>query len=440
MPAQPLSDRRRLLWAPSAVIVCGLLPAQPVCGQDYVTPNNVTHTEQASEETLKQSAGRTALRVFGLDVFPRAAVTATYDDNLLITDSNQLSDVEWSISPGLTVAAGDVSLYLPGSATLGEIRNLMNYSLVDDTSKPERYVAAEYAPSLNFFTDHTQYNDVDHNAGLSAAYHFARLATGLDADYSHLAVKDNDVGDRVTRDLLVTRWRNRYEWTDRSAVEVNCRYTRLDYEQKTFQGYDEFRNEDWFDRKLGARLEVGPGMVFGFVYPQLSPNQTFQQGLVRAIYLLTGKLSVRAQGGVEWRHYETGQSSTLDPAFDVEFIYQPRQATTITLSAHQLTEPSYGTDYNYRIYGFTAGVEQQLSGSLDAELIGGYEHVDYIQLAGGPAQNRSDDTYTIQANLGYEFNSHLKAALFFNRIGDESTVSRYTYANNMAGMRISWRY
>lgn len=425
----------------SILLFGGALWFHPSRGQNYLTPDDVMlHTEEASAEALKQSAGKTTLRLFGLDVFPRVALRTMYDDNLVITSSNKLSDVEWTISPSITMAAGDVSLYLPGSVTLGQIRNLLNYSLLDDAAKPERYVGADYTPSVNLFADHDQFDNVDHTAGFSGGYSFARLITGMDADYSRIAVKDNSVGDRVTREMVQATWRNRYEWTDRSAVEINCHYDRLSYENLTYQGYDEFRNEDWFDRKLGARLETGVGLAFGFVYPQFSPDQTYQQAYLRAIYRLTGKLYARARAGAEWRQYGSGNGSTLDPAFEIEVIYQPRQTTTITLAGHQRSAPSFGADYNYEIYGFTAGVAQQLTGSLDAELICGYEHVDYVRFTAGPSANRIDDVFTIRANLGYEFNTHLKAVLFFTHDRDESSLSRYAYANNVAGIRISWRY
>ncbi|HLP78568.1 MAG TPA: surface lipoprotein assembly modifier [Candidatus Paceibacterota bacterium] len=409
--------------------------------QSYLTPDDVAlRGERASEETLKQSAGKTSLRALGLDVFPRATVTAFYDDNLLITATNRLSDVEWTLSPGLTLAAGDVSLYLPGSVRLSQIRNLLNYSLLDDDARPQRYVGFDYSPSVNLFARHDRFNNVDHTVGLSAGYTFSRLITGLDVDYTRIAVKDSGIGDRVTREMTAAKWRNRYEWTDRSAIAMNCEYSRLRYVNGTYQGYDEFRNEDWFDRKMGARLEVGLGGAFGFVYPERSPDQTYQQAFVRGLYRLTGKLNVRARVGAEWREYGGGSEDTLDPSFDLAAIYQPQHSTTFTLAGHQRTAPSFGVDYNYQIFGVTAGVAQQLTGALDGELIVNYEHIDYVQLTAGADEDRKDDYIALQARLGYEFNTHLKAMLFYNWTEDASNLTRYSYDNNVGGLQISWRY
>ncbi len=410
-------------------------------GEDYLVPGDVVlRSDKAAQETLEQSTGAATLRFLGLDIFPRAAVTAMYDDNLLIAHSNQLRDVEWTISPGVTVAAGDVSLYQPGSVTLGQIRNLLNQSLLDDSPKPERYLGVDYAPAVNRFTDHSQYDNVDQTAGLSAGYDFARVAIGADLDFSRLEVKDNDIGSLVTREQIDTKLRSRYEVTDRSAFEINALYRQLTYANNIFQGYEEFRNEDWFDRKVGARLEIDSGIALGFVHPQLSPDQTYQQALLRASYLLTGKLDVRARAGVEWRHYGARQSDTLDPVFSLEAVYQPRLSTTFSLEGHQRSEPSFGADYNYEIVGFSAGVQQQVGGQIYMELSGNYEHVDYVRLNSGPSNNRADGYFAVRANLGYEFNRHLKGTLFYDRRQDDSNIPQFTYANNMAGVRVAWRY
>lgn len=102
-------------------------------GQDYITPSDVMlPPEAASQEALDESAAKASLR-FGLDFFPRAAVNVIYDDNILISSTNNpLSDVRWTLLPGFAIAAGDLSLFLSGPVTLAEIRSLLNYSLLDD--------------------------------------------------------------------------------------------------------------------------------------------------------------------------------------------------------------------------------------------------------------------------------------------------------------------
>jgi hypothetical protein len=406
---------------------------------EYLTPGDVVvPPETASQEALNQSAAKTSLRFAGLDLFPHAAATAMFDDNLLISHTNALSDVEWTLSPGLTIVAGDVSSYLPGAVTLGQIRGLLNYSPVEDSSKPQRFLAVDYTPAANFFTDHSQYDNVDQTAGLSADYAFSRLALGLDQDFSRVAVKDNEVGRRIIEAIYNTKLRSRYDLTDRSSLEINGQYYRLEYPDTPFEGYQEFRNEDWFDRQVGARLNAGLGAAFGFVSPDVSPSQTYQQALVRGIYQLTGKLDLRTSIGVEWRQYGRGQAGTLDPVFSLSAVFHPRETTILTLEGHRREQPDYTGFYNYQIIGFSAGVRQQILGRFYAGLLAGYDHVDYTLLQPGTSNNRSDNYFSVRASLDYELNPRWVATLFYVRRQEDSTIQAYTYANNMVGLQVFW--
>jgi hypothetical protein len=410
-------------------------------GQNYLTPSDVVlPPEKASQEVLDQSAGGSSLRFAGLDLFPHVAVTAMYDDNLFISHTNPVSDLEWTFSPGLTVVAGDVSTYLPGSLTLAQVRDLLDYSLVDDSAKPRRFVGVDYTPSMNVFTEHSVNNNVDQRAGFSAGYAFSRLALGLDQDYSRVAEKDNQVGTRVTQVLYETRLRTRYEITDRSNLEVNGKYDLLEYDPPTYQGFQEFRNENWFNRQVGGKADAGLGLVLGFAFPDAQANQTYQQLLLRGVYRLTGKLDLRLSAGAEYRQYQSGRSDTLDPVVSVAGIYQASENTTFTLDVHRLDSPSPFGDYNYVTLGVYAGVQQKVAGRWSVGLAGGYDHIDYVSLQSGASNNRSDGYFSLQANVDYEMNRHLKARLFYNRRQDDSSLQTFSYANNMVGLQVAWRF
>jgi hypothetical protein len=410
-------------------------------GQDYLTPGDVKlSTEAASQEALDESAAKASLRFLGLDLFPRGAVNVMYDDNILISGQNPLSDVEWTILPGLTATAGDLSLYLPGPVTLSEIRGLLTYSLLDDSSRPQRFLGVDYSPAVNFFTENSEYNGVDQIAGLSAGYTFSRLAIGLDQDYFSGNVKNNGVGDLIAESVFNTRLRLRYGLTDRSDVEVNGQYHSLSYEDTRYEGYQEFRNEDWYNRTLGARLQVGLGAAFGFVNPEGSPNQTYEQALVQALYVVGGKLDLRGTVGLEFRQYDSGQDGTLNPVFSLSATYQPRVSTTFTVEAHRQEEPSFAGDYNYITLGFSVGARQLVLGRLTAALAAGYDNTDYVQLNSTISNNRADNYYLVRASLQYDLNRHVGTTLFWIYRQDASNVDRYSYTDNMVGVRVNWYY
>jgi len=396
--------------------------------------------EKASEETLDQSVSRASLRFEGLDLFPHAAVTSMYDDNVLISHTNAVSDVQWTLAPGLTVTAGDIAAYVPGWVSLDQLRELARYSLIDESTMPQRFLGLDYSPGFNLFTENPHLDYVDQVEGFSAGYAFSKLALGLDQDFTWMDEKANEVGDLVTVSRLDTRLRSRYELNDESSLEINARYDRLRYPNEVYQGYDEVRNEDWYNRLIGARLEAGIGAAFGFVYPQYSPNEHYEQGLARGIYSLTGKLDLRASVGVEVRQYDSGASATTDPVFSIGADYYLRASTTLSLEAHRRQQPSYEGEYNYQTTGFNIGVRQQFSAGLSTTVSGGYDYDEYLRLGSGPSNNRADDAFWVRVSLDYEFNRHLTATLFYTMRQDDSSLNQYSYTDNMVGVRAMWRY
>jgi hypothetical protein len=410
-------------------------------GQGYLTPTDVVMPpEKASQESVDQSAAKASLRFLGLDVFPHATVTAMYDDNLFISHTRPVSDLEWMLAPGLTLIKGDVSTYLPGSVTLVQLRDLLDYSLVDDSARPQRFIGIDYTPSVNVFTEHGENNNVDQFAGLSAGYAFSRLAVGLDQDYSHVDEKNNEAGTRLTRDLYETRLRNRYELTDRTSLEVNGKYSLLDYPDPRYQGFQEVRNENWFNRQVGAKVNAGFGLAFGFVFPQVQSDQTYEQAAVRGVYRLSGKMDLRLTAGAEYRQYGSERSDTVSPVFSLAAIYQLSEKTIFTLDGHRMDYPSPFGDYNYQTLGVYGGVRQELVGGWSVSLSGGYDSIEYVYLLSGPNIGRSDGYFSLRASVDYEMHRRMKASIFYIRRQDDSTMHQYSYVDNMTGIQIGWRY
>jgi len=402
--------------------------------QEIIVPSEI-----ASRETLRLSAKESTLRFAGLDLFPHAAGMVNYDDNILISHANPMNDVVWTFSPGLTIAAGDVGAYLPGSVTLEQLRNLLYYSTVDDVSKPSRFFALDYTPSFNLYTDHSQYDNTGQSAKFSGAYSFTRLALSLDADFTRQDVKDAGIGDLVELDSYYAFLRSRYDLTDRTSLEINGIYNGVEYAQPQYQGYSDLKNEDWLNRQFADRLNLGVGLGFGIVFPDASPDQTYQQLLARAIYRLTGKLYFNSALGVELREYGGGQSDTVKPLFSLTGTYDVREGTTLTLEAHRRDEPSFYTGENVTDLGASIGARQLLFGRLYATAYLGYDYYEYATTAAGGSTTRTDNYFFGRLRFDYEFNRHVTGSLFYTYYRDHSNDVIYSFDDNVVGLQVTWR-
>jgi hypothetical protein len=408
----------------------------PALAQEVIVPSDT-----AARETLRLSSAESTLRLGGLDLFPHAASQVQYDDNILISHTDALKDVIWTVSPGLTLAGGGVGAYLPGSVTVEQLRNLLYYSLVEDVTRPGRFFAVDYTPSFIFYTDHTQYDNIGQSVKLSGGYSFSRLALGLDFDYDRAQVKNAGVGTLIGESLYDARFRSRYDLTDRTSLEVNGRYYRLDYDDPLYQGYQEVSNENWLNRTFADRLSLGVGLVVGRDLPQQSSDQTFERALARAVYRLSGKLYFSSALGVEFRQYDSGESGTLHPVLGITGTYQLREGTTVSLEGHGLQEPSPYGGYNETRWGVGAGVRQRLFSRLYAEASAGYDNIQYNfnGTQGQSPSSRSDNYFYGKLTFEYEFNRHVVGSLFYTYYRDNSSYVAYSYDDIVVGLKVMWR-
>ena len=412
-----------------------------VLGISALAQEVVVPSDTAARETLRLSSKESTLRFAGLDLYPHALGQGQYDDNILISHTNTLSDVIWTVSPGLTLAGGGVGAYLPGSVTVEQLRNLLYYSLVEDVTKPGRFFVVDYTPSFIFYTDHSSYDNVGQSVKLSGGYSFSRLALGLDFDYTREQVKNAGVGTLTEESLYDARFRSRYDLTDRTFLEVNGRYYRLDYVDPLYQGYQEVSEENWLNRTFADRLSLGVGLAVGRDFPQYSSDQTFERILARAVYRLSGKLYFSASLGVEFRQYDSGESGTLHPVLGVSGTYQLREGTTLNVEGHGLQEPSPYGGYNDTRWGGSLGVRQRLFSRLHAEASAAYDYIQYnfYGTQGQPSSVRTDNYFYGRLTLDYEFNRHVVGSLFYTYYRDNSSYGAYSYDDTVLGLRVIWR-
>ncbi len=417
---------------------CGIAAAQTTSSESSVNVPIPSHA--AAREALKLSSEQSSLRFGGLDFFPYAAAGVRYDDNVLIDHSDRHDDVRWTLAPGLSVMGGDVATYVPGSVTVEQLRNYLYYSLADDLSKPKRFVGFDYSPAFNLYTDDSDLSHIDHYGKISAGYALPKTAFGLDADFARADLKNNTVGGLLTTTTYGAQLRGRYDITDRTWADAHLGFTGLDYEGR-YQGYNEPELGLGLNRKFSDKLSVGLGAAAGVVLPERSDDQYYEQVLARAIYRLTGKFSLGASAGAEFRQYDADdQSGTTHPVFSISGLWQPTAVTSFTLEGHRRDQPSAFSGYNSETFGFTLGVRQLVFGRLYAGANVGYDFVEYRNTDRVQNTDRQDDYFNAGVNLSYDFNRNWRSSLSYTHRRNESNDDDRSYFNNIVGLDVLWRF
>src|SRR5260221_5002328 len=136
------------------------------------------------------------LRYGPFDVLYSLRGSVVYDDNIYISHTNKQSDVLWTLSPSITLAAGDYR------------------------ERKENLLTLDYTPSIILFTDQTQNDALDHDAQLNGQWHPGSWKFWLQQGYQNFSGSVIDVGTRVDRQIYTTTLSAIYELSPRTAFEL----------------------------------------------------------------------------------------------------------------------------------------------------------------------------------------------------------------------------
>ncbi|MBI5387450.1 MAG: outer membrane beta-barrel protein [Verrucomicrobia bacterium] len=432
--------------------LAGLLPAHaaepvpwgeiPNLWKKPVTPEDTTAPpDTAAREALTKPRPKSGLARLGpLEFFPRATVSALFDDNIEIQKTNQQSDVIWTLSPAVMMVGGNPGVELPRGITFEGLRMLPRQPYIGLDAEPAKMLLLDYAPSYQLFTDHDKYNALNHSALFTGIYSLSRLTLGADVDFRKTSDTVGDVGRRITSQELSARLTTKYDLSDRTCVQVNGEYRDMSYDDARLTGSRQWVNQNWINRQLSGKINAGLGLTLGYWDVDRFPSQTFEQLLLRGIYRFAEKMDVTLAVGGEYRQSGGGGSATLDPVVMLAGSYRPVDATSFTLEAHrqQHTSPTYGNQ-NYTLTGFSGGVRQRLGEKWHVSLNGGYDMVDYRATVSGVTASRSDDYFSVRVGVDYQFAERWTSGAYHVYRRNSSNTG-YGYDNNQFGVQVSWRF
>jgi hypothetical protein len=409
----------------------------------FALANNAVAQDDASTDSGTSTDFSTDLlhwKMFSLR--PHAALSATYDDNINLRETNAQSDVIYTISPGFTLLAGD--------PLLGD----------------ERTMSIDYTASVLKFTDHSEFDAVDHAAFFSGVLPFAKLALGATASYEKISTPEIELGQRVDRSSYGAALTARYDYSPKTSFEMSFGYQQTDYPDRRYISSRNWQNQDFIDYHFSPKLSLGLGGTFGILEQSRGPSETYEQFLLRAIYTLTAKLDVNASFGGEFRQYDsfstetlqlvqngsdlvltnvnvpTKASSSFGPVFTIGANYTPREGTKIHLDAHRADQNSAILGgQNYTSTGLNLLFSQQFLERFTASFGGNYNINSYHLGANTRITKREDSYWGVNAGLDVAITAHWTAGLWvLHRSGDSSETYGTVFDNNQVSLQTSYKF
>jgi hypothetical protein len=366
----------------------------------------------------------------------RLTIRGVYDDNILLSHFDRIHDWYVAIEPAITIGYGDI------------------------VGRNGNYIRLDYAPSIFLYVDHSDDDVMQHLIRLEGQYVLGRLTLGLSQDVqilhgSHLDTSTLDasaiaiagsinagVNGRTHVDLYQTNAGASYDLTDKTFLSSQFHYRRNDF--NTLISSDEIGGNLFFNYKYSPKLAFGIGGGGGFGTVDIGPDETFEQGLLRVQYQLTGKISLNASAGVEVRQFDSNDGSRSDRVsgvYEIGAVYQPFDGTVITLrGSSRVLNSAVVADADYLATNVLLGVRQRLLQRVYAGFTFGYEHADYFNTVPGVDVSRNDNYYLIEPAVDVMVTRWFTVGAYYLYRTNNSPIDRFDYYENQVGMRASFTY
>ena len=354
-------------------------------------------------------------------------VRGVYDDNINLSQINKTSDFYTSIEPTISLGLGGT----------GE----------DQTN----FLSFVYAPNAFIFANTSGADALQHVIHLAGQREFGKLALSLGEDIQILdssnltSLSDTtgrqanvDVGQRTRENIFNTKLNASYDLSSKTFLTGGVQYLVYDY--PSLISSETISGSLFVNYNYGSKLVVGLGGTGGYDKAEgLAPEQFFEQVNLRVSYQASGKLSIAATGGVEFREFGNNARGVYNsPVYDLSASYQPFDGTTVSLTGSRRTQNSaviFGSDFAST--KIDLGVRQRLLQRISLGLNGGYENDDYFSAASGVDVSRSDDYYYIQSSIDVNVTRFWSVGAYYLHREDSSSLDSFRFSDNQVGARTS---
>jgi len=369
-------------------------------------PENPPLQEQFSEWDLAQVEAPTFLNA-AIDEFnerpllitgnwsfkPHLSIGDYYDGNIFLKSQNEESDFITRVAPGFTMRLGDTDSMF--------------------------YLVGDYTAGLNYYAEHPNQSTVDNDGRVQAQWSMPKTTIGLTMNVSSDTGQDVDITDRVRQELYFIGLTGHYAYSEKTSWDLSGDYTRDDFNGLISSQQTE--GQAFLNYQYSPKTQVGIGAGAGVLIVPATPTQTFEDGNVRATYRATGKITLIAEGGIEFRQYGDGVGTSLTPVFIIEGAWTPIQGTAVSLDARRsIYASAILNDQDYTATSLDFTITQRITDYVDVSLASGYVNSSYTATATNVSATREDNFYYVRPAVEWKALSWLSVGIFYEYSQDLS--------------------
>jgi len=358
--------------------------------------------------------------------------TTTFDDNIYISNSNKQSDVYFTISPGFAAGWGDFRGVLLGTASGFSDEYVQTRMPLNDPTTGN-YAFFHYTANATHFLSHDSADAVDQDGEFKSQWAFSKTILELNGQVQELSGPEIDLGMRTRRTIFTIDATANYTVSDKTSFDFDAGGTVRKYSTQLNSSEEHgqlFMNYQW-----APKTSVGVGVAAGVRQLDTTPDQYYQQGLLRTTYNATENLSLSLNGGIEIDE-ASGGSTQLNPVFGLGATYNIDAQDALTLNASRSTSSSAVTtgettettavniEFRHRIYS-----------SFSFAFSLGYQNVEFYNQALSTLARR-DNYIFLRPSVSYSFAQWSQLELAYEYHRDVSSQQPFDFGENIASLQL----
>lgn len=333
-----------------------------------------------------------------------------------------------------------ISQVHPIGDTVIELAGGFTFELGDYRDKTNNFLTLKYLATGYIYTGRPELNGVDQQFVLHGQYRWDRLTLQSNLSFSYLDGPDRLAGTFTTQYLIDGLVRLLYDYSDKTQLHA-------EFEQITDIYPSQIDSYEYIGR-LGADYQITPKIklglegVVGDLQVQDGGNSIYGQGLLRAAYKLTEKLTFLASAGLEVVYYDSRDYTKALPVFDLSTTWSPFLGTSFGLTAFRkvFASPVEVGDV-FTATGVQGSISQTFLQRFTASVFLGYEN-DQYSASGTNAINtsRADNYVYVRPNLTYTIGGWCNIVLYYQYGHNDSNLYGASFTDHRVGGQVIFAF
>ena len=347
---------------------------------------------------------------------PHLDLAATYDDNILISHSNVLSDVIFTLRPGLELDYGEA---------------------------PHNHLSLDYTAGIERYVDHGSQDAVNHYVELKGVFNFSRLKLQIQDQFADETAANVQAGARVEEERNIAQLGTEYLLNKYFSAGL---LLHTEYHHFVTPGQIDYNlyqpGVAWYYHAL-PKADVYGEFDYGWIDEQRGEDRQLASGSMGLRGKITGKISGQIGVGYENLDY-SGKTPSVDGVISSVSLHGDfTRHTSADLAISRQINPSITSQndsYTSTRVDFTV-IQKIYYEKFKATVGGSYERDEYDEpISQTPKVTRDDDLWQAHAGIRYIARKWLELGASYSYQWDHSTVGTLSFQENVVTLDALLRY